>query len=117
MGGHDDVAWQLDDVAWQLLDACNGGAQDGCDVRRPGLGAFQEWRAEGVVVAIGLRTEVGRIAASVTATGTTKPPLVIRMERFARQISLAVLAVCGVLGCRMANGSTSLVRPTMGSVR
>jgi len=55
-------------------------------------------RAEGVVVATGLRTEVGRIAASVTATGTTKPPLVIRMERFARQISLAVLAVCGVLG-------------------
>jgi len=55
-------------------------------------------RAEGVVVATGLRTEVGRIAASVTATGTTKPPLVIRMETFARQISLAVLAVCGVLG-------------------
>jgi len=55
-------------------------------------------RAEGVVVATGLRTEVGRIAASVTATGTTKPPLVIRMEAFARQVSLAVLAVCVVLG-------------------
>jgi Ca2+-transporting ATPase len=51
-------------------------------------------RAEGVVVATGLRTEVGRIAATVTATGTTKPPLVIRMERFARQISLGVLVVC-----------------------
>jgi magnesium-transporting ATPase (P-type) len=54
-------------------------------------------RAEGVVVATGMRTEVGRIAATVTATRTTKPPLVTRMETFARQISVAVLAVCGVL--------------------
>lgn len=54
-------------------------------------------RGEGVIVATGLRTEVGHIAATVTATGSTKPPLVIRMERLGRQISLAVLGACVLL--------------------
>lgn len=54
-------------------------------------------RGEGVVVATGLHTEVGRIAAHVTSATTTKPPLVVRMEVFARQVSLAVLAVCLLL--------------------
>jgi len=48
-------------------------------------------RGRGVVVATGLQTEVGRIAAAVTATALAKPPLVIRMERFARQISLVMV--------------------------
>jgi calcium-translocating P-type ATPase len=55
-------------------------------------------RGSGLVVATGLRTEVGKIARSVTAAETTKPPLVIRMERFSRQISLVVLVACGLLG-------------------
>ena len=54
-------------------------------------------RGEGVVVAIGLGTEVGTIAKAVTAAGASKPPLVVRMEAFARQISLMVLAVCALL--------------------
>jgi calcium-translocating P-type ATPase len=54
-------------------------------------------RGKGFVVATGLRTEVGKIARSVTAAETTKPPLVIRMERFSRQISLVVLAACALL--------------------
>jgi magnesium-transporting ATPase (P-type) len=54
-------------------------------------------RALGVVVATGLRSEVGKIAKSVTATEATKPPLVIRMERFARQVSLIMLAACVLL--------------------
>jgi P-type E1-E2 ATPase len=56
-------------------------------------------RGSGLVVATALRTEVGKIARSVTAAETTKPPLVIRMERLSRQISLVVLVACGVLGC------------------
>lgn len=49
-------------------------------------------RAEGLVVATGLRTEIGAIAAA-TAEGTgMRPPLVIRMERFVRAISFIVLA-------------------------
>ena len=55
-------------------------------------------RATGVVVATGLRTEVGKIAKSVTSSQPAKPPLVIRMETFARQVSLVTLAACVLLG-------------------
>jgi calcium-translocating P-type ATPase len=62
-------------------------------------------RATGVVVATGLRTEVGKIARSVTSAETTKPPLVIRMEQFARHVSFAVLIACVVLsGVALAKG-------------
>ncbi|RRR69318.1 MAG: HAD family hydrolase [Candidatus Viridilinea halotolerans] len=54
-------------------------------------------RGEGLVVATGLRTEIGAIAAA-TAEGTgLRPPLVIRMERFVRAISFIVLASCTLL--------------------
>jgi len=55
-------------------------------------------RATGVVIATGLATELGKIAQSVTQAETTKPPLVVRMEIFARQISLAVIGACILLG-------------------
>jgi magnesium-transporting ATPase (P-type) len=62
-------------------------------------------RAAGVVVATGLRTEVGKIAKSVTSAETTKPPLVIRMEQFARHVSFAVLIACVLLaGVALAKG-------------
>jgi len=62
-------------------------------------------RGEGVVVGTGLATEVGAIARTVTASGAEKPPLVMRMEAFARQTSLVVLAACIVLaGVALAQG-------------
>lgn len=54
-------------------------------------------RGEGVVVATGLQTEVGAIAETVTAGEGVKPPLVLRMEKFARQISFVILACCVLL--------------------
>jgi magnesium-transporting ATPase (P-type) len=54
-------------------------------------------RGVGVVIATGLHTEVGRIAETVTSAEMTKPPLVVRMERFARQTSYAVLGASAVL--------------------
>ncbi|MBE0467565.1 MAG: HAD-IC family P-type ATPase, partial [Candidatus Desulforudis sp.] len=54
-------------------------------------------RGVGVVVATGLRTEVGKIAGAVTLSEMSKPPLVLRMERFSKQISLAVLGACVLL--------------------
>jgi P-type Ca2+ transporter type 2C len=54
-------------------------------------------RGVGIVVATGLQTEVGMIAGAVTAAAITKPPLVIRMERFARQISVLVLGASAIL--------------------
>lgn len=54
-------------------------------------------RGSGVVIATGLRTELGQIAKAVTLAETTKPPLLIRMEGFARQISYVALGFIGVL--------------------
>lgn len=54
-------------------------------------------RGVGVVFATGAHTAVGEIAAAATGADTTKPPLVIRMERFARDISFAVLGASAVL--------------------
>jgi len=55
-------------------------------------------RGEGVVVATGLSTEVGAIARTVTESAEQSPPLVRRMEAFARQISFLVVGACLLLG-------------------
>jgi P-type Ca2+ transporter type 2C len=55
-------------------------------------------RAHGVVVATGLRTQLGRIATSLTGADTAKPPLLVRMDRFTTRIALAVGAAVVVLG-------------------
>jgi len=54
-------------------------------------------RGLGVVAATGLRTEVGRIARSVTESASGKPPLLVRMERFAHQIAYFVVGASIVL--------------------
>jgi magnesium-transporting ATPase (P-type) len=54
-------------------------------------------RARGVVVATGGETQVGRIAGAVVGTEAAKPPLVLRLERFGRQLSVVVLLACAVL--------------------
>jgi len=51
-------------------------------------------RAVGMATATGLKTEVGRIANAVATTGASKPPLLIRMERFSRNIGLIIVAAC-----------------------
>src|SRR5690606_6281988 len=48
-------------------------------------------RAEAVVVATGLGTEVGRLAREVLGGRAAKPPLLERMDRFGRTVSVAVL--------------------------
>ncbi|MBC7076561.1 MAG: HAD-IC family P-type ATPase [Syntrophomonadaceae bacterium] len=50
-------------------------------------------RGVGVVVATGINTEVGQIAHSVATGKATKAPLLLRMEQFARQISITVLVI------------------------
>ena len=54
-------------------------------------------RGVGVVVGTGLQTEVGKIAENVTESDAAKPPLVIRMESFTKQISYAVLFASFIL--------------------
>ncbi len=50
-------------------------------------------KGTGVVVATGMATEVGKIAEEVTGAEGSKSPLLIRMEKFTRQISYFVLGL------------------------
>jgi magnesium-transporting ATPase (P-type) len=50
-------------------------------------------RAEGIVVGVGTETQVGIIAETVTQSKSGKPPLVLRMERFVKHISILVLLI------------------------
>ncbi len=53
-------------------------------------------KAEGIVIATGLLTELGKIARSVVLTDPVKPPLLIRMEQFSQRIGFFVIAA-GIL--------------------
>lgn len=57
----------------------------------------QSGRTTGVVVETGLNTELGRIAEHVSGGEETKPPLLERIDRFARQISVVVLVAAALL--------------------
>jgi magnesium-transporting ATPase (P-type) len=54
-------------------------------------------RGRGIVVATGLNTEIGSIAASVMGGKSIKPPLLQRMERFTVRIALLVGAAAAVM--------------------
>lgn len=54
-------------------------------------------RGKGVVAAIGLNTEVGKIATDVMQNDEAKSPLVIRMEKFTKQISILIAAISLVI--------------------
>ncbi len=65
-------------------------------------------RALGVVVTTAQRTEVGVIAVAVATTALAKPPLVIRMETFARQVSYLVVAFVALLAFVAIRQGTAL---------
>ena len=54
-------------------------------------------RGVGVVVGTGAGTEFGAIAAVVSGAEGTKPPLIERMDRFARTVSIAVVGAACLL--------------------
>jgi magnesium-transporting ATPase (P-type) len=54
-------------------------------------------RALGLAVATGGRTELGAIASQLVHVPHEPPPLLRRMERFARRIGAAAIALCAVL--------------------
>ncbi|MGQ9766568.1 MAG: HAD-IC family P-type ATPase [Anaerolineae bacterium] len=55
-------------------------------------------RGVGLVIATGRYTEVGKIARTVAEEEGAKPPLVLRMEKFAHQVGFVVLGFAGLLG-------------------
>lgn len=48
-------------------------------------------RGKGIVVAVGKETEFGKVADKVLGSEDTKSPLIIRMEKFIRQISIGFI--------------------------
>jgi len=54
-------------------------------------------RATGVVIGTGFFTEVGDIAQAVSGSDAFKPPLVIRMEQFTKQLAKLTLATILIL--------------------
>jgi len=54
-------------------------------------------RAEGIAVATGMRTEVGRVAELTLATPTTQAPLQVGLERLGRLLSVVVIGLAIVL--------------------
>lgn len=54
-------------------------------------------RAKGIVVSIGINTEIGKIANKVSETKEEKSPLTIRMEKFSKQISALILIIAFII--------------------
>jgi len=52
--------------------------------------AITRGRGSGIVIATGPSTEIGRIASQIGTETPTRPPLMVRLERFARMIAVAV---------------------------
>jgi len=50
-------------------------------------------RGKAIIVAVGLSTEIGKIADSINSSKEEKSPLTIRVEKFSKQISLLVLVI------------------------
>lgn len=55
-------------------------------------------RGKGIVVATGLKTQVGQIAQNVSEGESAKPPLILRMEKFTSQITIFIVALSLLLG-------------------
>ena len=54
-------------------------------------------RGRGVVVATGMKTEVGKIAGMLQETTDTETPMSIRLEQLGKILGIAALVICGVI--------------------
>ncbi|MDZ7737062.1 MAG: HAD-IC family P-type ATPase [Gammaproteobacteria bacterium] len=75
-------------------------------------------RAQGVVTATGLDTEIGHIAHAVTDTESAEPPLIIRIRSFTYQmaaaIGIAILLLIGLMLVRGGYGAEGMLMMAIG---
>ena len=71
-------------------------AADRCNLAYKGTTATYG-RAHGVVIATGMATELGKIAAMLEEDRESKTPLQARIARFGRGLGLAIIAICIVI--------------------
>lgn len=54
-------------------------------------------KGAGITVATGLNTEIGEIAKTITQGEDTKTALIVRMEKFSKQISIIIISFCALI--------------------
>ena len=54
-------------------------------------------RGEGIVIATGANTQIGKIASDVGREGDVKPPLLVRIEQFTRKITYGILILISLI--------------------
>jgi len=54
-------------------------------------------QGQGLVVATGTASELGRISSLIQSVGTMRSPLLVQMDRFARQLSFIIIALSALL--------------------
>ncbi len=69
---------------------------DSCNMAFKGS-QINHGRARGIVIATGMATELGKIAALLQKTAENKTPLQQRLTLFGKRLALAVLAICVVI--------------------
>ena len=65
-------------------------------------------RAMGIVVKVGMETEIGKIAQTLHETEEEKSPLAIRVEKFSKEISITIMILAIVLAIILSINQNSL---------
>ena len=60
-------------------------------------------RAQGIVIGVGLNTEIGLIANTINETKEEKSPLTIRVEDFSKQITVLIIVISIIIGIILVN--------------
>lgn len=92
------------------LDEVPKGAALGDQTNRVFSGSFATYgRATCEVTAIGMETEVGKIAKLLKTTSEKRTPLQINLDEFGKKLSIIILIFCGILfGINVIRGGSAV---------
>jgi len=84
------------DKITEVMDEKSGSANDRLNMAYKGS-VVTRGRGEGLVVATGMQTELGKIAALLSEESSNKTPLQKRLTRFGRRLAILILCICAVI--------------------